>query len=123
MNDLLRVSNAALITDKALELCERYKLPEIALGDLNSDHSLPTLDYLKAAGWKLAKTDAAETTSASSYNNDPVRGADGKNHGTKTTDDHTKSIDHIVFRGAIKPMKFAIVDAQYALDISDHSPI
>ena len=122
-HDLLRVSNAALLTDKAIEMCEKYDIPAVALGDLNSGYHLPTLDYFKAAGWKLAEEDAVETTKEGSYNHDPVRGADGKYHGTKTTDDYTKSLDHIVFRGEIKAMKFGIVSDQYALDVSDHSPI
>lgn len=122
-HDLIRVSNAALLTAKALELVEKYKLPAVGLGDLNSDYSMPTLTYLRAAEWRLAQREAVESSNVGSHHGDPVRGEDGKYHGEKTTKDYTKSIDHIFFRGTIKPQKFDVVEDRFALDVSDHSPI
>ncbi len=122
-HDLIRVSNAALLTAKALELVEKYNIPVVGLGDLNSDYSMPTLTYLRAAGWKLAQSEAVESSDVGSHHGDPVRGEDGKYHGKRTDKDYTKSIDHIFFRGEIKPQKFDIVEDQFALDVSDHSPI
>lgn len=122
-HDLIRVSNAALLTAKAFELVEKYKLPVVGLGDLNSDYSMPTLTYLRAAEWSLAQREAVESSNVGSHHGDPVRGEDGKYHGEKTAKDYTKSIDHIFFRGDIKPQKFDVVEDQFALDASDHSPI
>lgn len=122
-HDLLRVSNAALLTDKALEITARYDIPAVALGDLNSPWKLPTLDYLRAAGWKLAQSEAPESSGVSTHHGDPVRGEDGRYHGRRTSDDYTKSLDHIVFRGSISPVKFSVIEDQTALDVSDHSPI
>lgn len=121
--DLIRVSNAALITAKAFELIAEYSCPVVGIGDLNSSYPLPTLDYLKAAGWKLMKEEAAESSDVGSHHGDPVRGADGKYHGARTSKDYTESLDHIFYRGEIVPAKFEVVQDQFALDASDHSPI
>ncbi len=122
-HDLLRISNAALLTAKAFETVEKYNSPAVGMGDLNSDHSMPTLTYLCNAGWKLTQSDAVESSNISSHHGDPIRGEDGKYHGSKTDKDHTKSIDHIFFRGDIAAKKFYVVEDRFALDASDHSPI
>ena len=121
--DLIRVSNAALITAKAFELIEKYSCPVVGMGDLNSPYALPTLDYLKVAGWKLAKEEAAISSDVSSHHGDPVRGEDMRYHGERTPKDFTESLDHIFYRGEMIPKWFIVVDTQYALDASDHSPI
>lgn len=122
-DDVLRVANAALLTDRAIEITQRYGVPAVAMGDLNSPLHIPTHTYLRRAGWKYAQADAPETRMESTHHGDPVRGTDGKYHGCLPTDDYTRSLDHILYRGDLTPVRFGLVQDAYALDASDHSPL
>lgn len=122
-NDAIRVSNAARLTETAEQLSRTYGAPAVAFGDLNSTLSMPTIPYLLSHGWNLARDGAPLTSEVGSHHGDPVRGADGRYHGTKTEKRYPASIDHILYRGAIRPVEFSVIEEQDALDASDHSPL
>ncbi|MBQ8510232.1 MAG: endonuclease/exonuclease/phosphatase family protein [Clostridia bacterium] len=122
-HDAIRVSNAKLLTAKALELIEKYGMPVVAMGDMNSWESMPTLPYLRENGWKCARDYAPDTSEVGTHHGDPVLGEDGRYHGKRTERNYTWSIDHIIYRGDIKPKKFVVIEDQDALDATDHSPI
>ena len=118
-HDALRVANAEQLSAKAEEL----NLPVIAMGDLNSRINNPSIETLRRRGWKFARDEASITTDVSTHHGDPVLGSYGKYHGARSKSDYTQSIDHIFYRGALTPERFAVVEDQDALDATDHSPI
>jgi endonuclease/exonuclease/phosphatase family metal-dependent hydrolase len=121
--DAIRVSNARLITEKATEIIDKYSVPVIALGDLNSNLKIPSIAYLRESGWKFARDEAVITSEVCTHHCDPVLGTDGKYHGKRIFSSYQNSIDHIIYRGNIKPELFEVVEDQDALDVSDHSPV
>lgn len=122
-HDALRVSNAHLITKCADELCTKYDIATVALGDMNSFPNAPAIQYLRKTGWRLARDHAKYTSDVSTHHGDPQRGEDGLYHGRRTTLTWEHSIDHIAYRGNIMPERFVVIEDQDALDPTDHSPI
>jgi hypothetical protein len=121
--DSIRVSNARKVSEKAISIISEYSVPAVILGDLNSRKGNPSMVYFSDAGWKFARDEAAETSEVSTHHGDPILGLDNKYHGKRTSDRYDKSIDHIIFRGDIRPERFYVVEDNDALDASDHSPI
>jgi len=122
-DDALRVSNAAEVTQLALELVEKYGIPVFAFGDFNSRYACPSIAYLREQGWKYAQEEAEVTMAVSTHHGDPKRGEDGLYHGEATLRTAENSIDHIVYLGNASPIEFRVVEDQDALDATDHSPI
>ena len=123
VHDAIRVSNAREMTAQALCLREKYGVPVVAFGDLNSRYCDPAIAYLKENGWQLVRDTAAVTDETASHHGDPVRGEDGHYHGKTTENRYPVSIDHMLFLGDAVPAEFRVIVDQDALDATDHSPI
>ena len=79
-----------------------------------------------AAMGKSAQEIADSASPEASHHGDPVKGPDGKYHGTprKTGNVKANSIDHIfVEKAKIHVKTMRVILDQDALDVSDHSPI
>lgn len=123
-HDLIRNSNAREITAVIKKINGEYGCPVFAFGDLNCGYGTEVFDVFKSSGIDLA-IDAAEIKDEySSEHGDPVLKNDGKWHGLKTKDDKNNSLDHIIcFKNHHSIKEYRVVDAQYILDASDHSPV
>lgn len=92
-------------------------------GDLNSRPPMPTLPYLREQGWMCARENAPVTSEVSTYHGYPVRGKDGRYHGARTAERFELSLDYILYRGAVRPLVFSVIEDGDTLDATDHSPI
>lgn len=123
-DDKLRVSNVRQLVAVMKHLSAKYSCPVFALGDFNSLPDCEAYRLLKSEGVADLQETATETTNITSHQGDPVRGADGKLHGTQSDNDKSHSIDHIVgFGEGYKALRYDIIVDQDALDASDHSPV
>lgn len=122
-HDALRVSNAAVLTETAGQIARRTGAPIVAMGDLNSTPGVPSMRYLREAGWRFVRDEAPLTSETSTHHGDPQRGGDGRYHGSRTGNRWDRSIDHIFTLGALRPLSFSVIEDQDALDESDHSPV
>lgn len=121
--DKIRENNAKCLTALMKELAAKYSCPVFAFGDMNCYvSSLAFKVYEKENVAQLIEK-AKDADRITSWHGDPVRGEDGKYHGTTIEKDYTASIDHIVGIGKYDVEKYAIVTDQTALDATDHSPV
>lgn len=105
-------------------------LPVVGGGDLNARVNDRTpgrvspLAELEQAGFADAQYAVPGADAVSSDHGDPRRNACGSYCATIRPDaaDPRNSLDHVHYRGAIKPLSFRIDRSQMALECSDHSP-
>lgn len=124
-HELIRENNAKQLLEAMNNIKEKYdNIPVVAFGDFNSRADGKAMKYLNANGVLSAYDLAEEFSPISSYHGDPVRDENGIYRGVKTTNDKTRSLDHIVAKKDdlnIKVQK--IVEDQEILDATDHSPV
>ncbi len=123
--DERRESNAMELLEKMRSMKEKYgNIPTVAFGDFNSTADGLAMKYLNANNVFSAYELADVWSEVSSHHGNPVRGEDGKYLGTKTTNDKTQSIDHVVFfKDELKVKEQRVVEDQDILNATDHSPV
>ena len=124
--DQVRVQNADHVCRRMAELQKKWDCPALGGGDINCNVSEPAHKRMAESGFISAQEVAQTASPERSRHGDPVRGDDGKYHGTLAPEENEKafSIDHIF----VEPQKIQVqvervVLDQDALDASDHSPI
>lgn len=124
-HDLIREKNAAQLSKLMKVISERFHCPVFAFGDMNSRCTSHMFTKIYPnAGISQLYDEAVEKDNVCSHHGDPVKNSDGSFTGKKTDKDHTYSIDHIVgFGEGYKVLSYRIVEEQYALDATDHSPV
>lgn len=124
-HEIIREGNAKQLLSAMKSIKEKYgDILVFACGDFNSHADGMALKYLNASNVFSAYDIAKVFSPNSSHHGDPVRGEDGKYHGSKTSDDKTFSLDHIVtFKGDVDIELHKVVEDQEILDATDHSPV
>lgn len=124
-HDLVREKNAAQLAKLMKALAKRFDCPVFAFGDMNCRRSSGVFAKVYPnAGILPLYDEAVEKDDVSSHHGDPVKNPDGSFTGRKTDKDHTYSIDHIVgFGEGYKVLSYKIVEDQFALNATDHSPV
>ena len=124
-HDLIRISNAGKLVDIMKDINERFSCPVFAFGDMNCKISSEVFTRVYTEnGVKHLFDLTDDRDDISSHHGNPVSDEDGNYHGQKTSGDSSRSIDHIVsFGDGFKVIRYRIVEDQYALDASDHSPV
>lgn len=122
-HDLVRVNNSKELLAKMKELAKAYSCPVFAFGDLNCRISSEAFRYLMDNGCVNMQKAAKKTSEISSHHGDPVRGEDGKYHGSITENGADCSIDHIVLYGDAEISEYNVITDREALDATDHSPV
>ena len=123
--DTIREKNAEQLVGVMKYINSRYGCSVFAFGDMNCTRSSRVFKIVYPANEVVQLFDVAEERDlVSSHHGDPVVSADGSYHGEKTARDYNHSIDHIVgLGGDFKVTEYRIVEDQYALDATDHSPV
>ena len=124
-HELIRENNAKQLLECMKSIKKKYDdIPVVAFGDFNSPADGLAMKYLNKNNVFSAYELADEYSEMSSHHGDPVRGADGQYKGSKTTDDKTKSLDHIAtFKDDLKISVHKVVEDREILDATDHSPV
>lgn len=124
-HDRIREINAHQLCKLMKSLEERYGCPVFAFGDMNCNTASTVFTDIYPENGVVKLYDmAAEKDDVSSHHGDPVVDENGRFHGKKTDKDHTSSLDHIVGLGkGFEVSRYKIVQDQYALDATDHSPV
>ena len=123
-HDELRTKNAKQLSALMKQLSERFGCTVFAFGDMNTTISSDVFKIYSENNIKRLFDLACERDEVCSIHGNPKRGEDGKFHGEKTKDDYKCSIDHIVGLGdGFSVKEYRIVEAQDALDVTDHSPV
>ena len=123
-DDRLREQNAEQLYKKIKYIKDKYDVTVFSFGDLNCNCENIAIKLLNEQNVELAYDIAKKKSSTSSYHGNPILGTDGKYHGSRTNDDHNKSIDHILVYGkdfAIN--EYVVIEDQFVLDATDHSPV
>lgn len=124
-HDVLRAENAMQLSELMKYLSRRFKCPVFAFGDMNCTRSSQAFGVVYTVNgvvplFELTK----ERDDVCSIHGNPVADSEGYYHGEKPVLDQRASIDHIVAIGdGFKVLQYRVVDEQYALDASDHSPV
>ncbi len=124
-HDMIRAKNAQQLSDVMKYLAGRFNCPVFAFGDMNCTLSSAIFSVVYPANnISLLFDMAEEKDTVSSHHGDPVADENGNYHGKTTQKDYTHSIDHIIALGeGFKVSQYRIVEDQYALDATDHSPV
>lgn len=121
----IRVKNADQLSNLMKYIKERFSCPVFAFGDMNCRIESKVFSVVYPLNGIVHLYDVAEEKDdIGSLHGDPSRDEDGNFHGTKSGLDHTYSIDHMVAtKGCYIIHKYGVVEDQYALDATDHSPV
>ena len=124
-HDLLREKNAYQLIALIKKIRAEYNCPVFAFGDLNCNFSSSVFSTVFADNNIVALINSAEQKdTVCSIHGDPVADQNGIYHGKKTERDYLKSIDHIIaLAPEITVKNYRVIENQYALDFSDHSPV
>lgn len=124
-HELIRENNAKQLLSVMKDIKVKYgDIHVVACGDFNSRADGKAMKYLNANGVLSSYDLADEFSEISSYHGDPVRDENGKYRGKKTTEDKTRSLDHIVtFKGDLHITAQKVVEDKEILDATDHSPV
>ena len=123
-HDLIRVKNADQLVSLMNHLHEKYGCPVFAFGDMNCTVDAEVFTVYKNNGIMHLYDIAEIKDDISSHHGDPQKGDDGLYHGSKTSDKHDRSIDHIIGLGdGFTVAEYRIITDQDALDATDHSPV
>lgn len=127
-SDTIRELNARHILGVLATLRRKWGagLPAILGGDLNSTEKSIAHAMLRSGGFQNAASHADIRSNHCSHHGNPVRGADGKYHGSVSPaamDIPDRSIDHIYYTKGIHALRHEIGVYQEVLDITDHSPV
>ena len=123
-HDAIRVQNAQQLVTVMQQLHTRYACPVWAFGDMNTTLSSEVFAVYAQNGIRHMRELAAVKSDVSSHHGDPVRGEDGRYHGSPTTNDYRASIDHIVALGdGFSVEEYRVIEDPDALDATDHSPV
>ena len=127
-SDTIRELNARHILNLLAVIRRKWgaDIPAILGGDLNSTEGSLAHRMLRSGGFLNAASSADVKSPHCSHHGNPVRGADGKFHGSvrpAETDKPKFSIDHIFFTKGIHALRHEIGVYQEVLDITDHSPV
>jgi len=101
-------------------------IPAILGGDLNSAEASLAHRMLISGGFVNAAGNADVKSPHCSHHGNPVRGADGRYHGSMRpakSDKPEFSIDHVYFTKGIHALRHEIGVYQEVLDVTDHSPV
>lgn len=101
-------------------------LPAVLGGDLNSTPYSLAHRMLVNGGFMNAAATACVRSLHCSRHGNPVRGVDGKYHGSAhpaSNDSPRRSIDHVLFTKGFRALRHEIGVYQEVLDITDHSPV
>lgn len=138
-----RNSNADQLSGIMRYINRRYSCPVFAFGDMNAAMPEAVFDIYRSKGITHLIEMADQRDIACSNHGDPVRGDDGRYHGSKVSQerlvrmrrmfkldenssefDYMASIDHIIGLGdGYKVLQYRVVEDQDALDATDHSPV
>lgn len=139
----VREENAEQLAALMRYLRGRFSCPVFAFGDMNSTITEKVFDVYESNGAKKLFDLAKEKDLACSNHGDPVGDADGLFHGVKASeeriarsrrayclpempgaDGYFTSIDHIIALGdGFEVLQYRVIEDQYALDATDHSPV
>ncbi len=123
-HDKIRNINANQLVNLMKYLHKKYDCPVFAFGDMNTTVLSEVFKIFQENGVKHLNDIAEKKCEVSSYHFDPVVTESGRYKGTKTTNDKTCSIDHIVALGdGFKVKEYKVIEDQEALDSTDHSPV
>ena len=127
-SDTIRELNARHILWILADLRRKWgaRLPAILGGDLNSTETSIAHAMLRRGGFRNAASHADIRSRHCSHHGNPVRGVDGKYHGSMRpaeTDTPEHSIDHIYYTKGVHALRHDIGVYQDVLDITDHSPV
>ena len=123
-HDEIRVTNAKQLTYLMKYLAERYNCSVFAFGDMNSVLADRVFNVYSENGIEHLHDVAEAKDNMSSHHGDPQKAEDGTYHGSKTGNDKSFSIDHMIaFGSGFKVLQYRIIEDQDALDATDHSPV
>lgn len=108
-HDRIREINARQLLNRMQEIQKRYQIPVIAMGDLNCTVGSGAMNFLEAnqvySSVKLTENPCMIGT----LRDYPVKGTDGRFHGTEIAEDAI-TIDHIItFKGDVAIKKHDVV--------------
>lgn len=120
----LRAKNAKQMVALMQYIHEKHNCPVFAFGDMNTKLGSEVFEVYAQHDVKHLLDEAEKASYVSSHHGDPQRGQDGRYHGSKTTNDYTYSIDHIIgYAGGYHVKEYQVIEDQDALDATDHSPV
>ncbi len=124
-HDTLRAKNAQQLTEVMKYISGRFQCPVFAFGDMNCVRASQVFGVVYAINGVASLMDMTDRKdTVCTIHGNPVADSEGNYHGEKTVLDHTASIDHILAMGeGFKVLQYRVVEDQYALDASDHSPV
>lgn len=124
-HEAIRGKNAQQLADVMKYITGRFHCPVFAMGDMNCIRSSQVFKVIYVVNGLAHLYDLTENKDAvSSMHGDPVPDSDGNYHSEKTRMDYTSSLDHILAMGeGYKVLQYRVIEDQYALDASDHSPV
>lgn len=123
-DDMLRAKNARQLFEAMENLKNKYNIQVFAFGDFNCKEGSLAMKFLESKGINSSYKLAVTSSNVSSHHGDPVLGDDGKYHGTKTENDSSHSIDHIVtYEKDAWISEYKVVEDKSILDATDHSPV
>ena len=125
IHDTVRAKNAQQLSEIMKYISARFNCPVFAFGDMNCTRSSQVFNTVYPANGIKPLFDQAEIKDdISSHHGDPIADSDGNYHGKRTINDNTASIDHMISLGdGFKITQYRVVEDQYALDATDHSPV
>lgn len=121
----LREKNARQLIGIMQKINSEYNCPIFAFGDLNCNFGSSVFQTVFPKNNIIPLINiAAQKDTVCSIHGDPVADQNGIYHGKKTERDYLKSIDHIIaLAPEISVKNYRVIEDQYALDFSDHSPV
>ncbi len=127
-SDAIRELNARHILWVVNSLRSKWgkDMPVIMGGDLNSWEHSRAHAMLRQGGFANAALEADVRSPHTSHHGNPVRGEDGKLHGSlcpAELDKPERSLDYIYHTKGINPLRHEVIVDQPTLDVSDHSPV
>lgn len=123
--ETIRLKNADQLSKIMLHIKTKYNCPVFAFGDMNCRCTSKVFGIVYGLNGIVRLFDVAENKNdVGSLHGDPVSDENGCWHGTTSGIDHTYSIDHIIgTKEGYRVLEYRVVEDQYALDATDHSPV
>lgn len=120
----IRYINARQLSGLMNRLNVQYGCPVFAFGDMNCFTSSKVFDIYRASGISDMRELAPIRSDACSFHSEPVPDDEGRYHGIRSAEDHTRSLDHMVCLGErFTVEEYLVIEDQDALDATDHCPV
>ncbi len=123
--ETMRAKNAKQLCSLMNYVSERFECPAFAFGDMNCKRESAVFKIVYLLNGTVPLFDQTENRDdICSHHGDPACDEQGLYHGVKSLMTQEDSIDHIVgTKGGYKVLQYRVVEDQFALDATDHSPV